>query len=115
MVYQAVAEYWASAKEPDYDLNVDIMLPGRARPERINLNKANSYSTRTSKVSTYIRSHKYIAMIYAVSSADLCACISIPSDEGYQPGCDGDRQRIGRSDSDGNFPCTICCMSTCPF
>ncbi|KAM7009820.1 complement C3-like [Tautogolabrus adspersus] len=49
MVYQAVAEYWASAKEPEYDLNVDIMLPGRAKPNKYNFNRNNSYTTRTSK------------------------------------------------------------------
>ncbi|XP_041822795.1 complement C3-like [Chelmon rostratus] len=50
MVYQAVAEYWASAKEPEYDLNVDIMLPGRAKPDKYNFNKQNHYATRTSKI-----------------------------------------------------------------
>ncbi|XP_073325595.1 LOW QUALITY PROTEIN: uncharacterized protein [Pagrus major] len=49
MVYQAVAEYWASAKEPQYDLNVDILLPGRAKPDKFNFNKHNQYTTRTSK------------------------------------------------------------------
>ncbi|XP_070846544.1 complement C3-like [Chaetodon trifascialis] len=50
MVYQAVAEYWANAKEPEYDLNVDIMLPGRVKPEKYNFNKHNHYATRTSKI-----------------------------------------------------------------
>nr|ADU33222.1 complement component c3 [Epinephelus coioides] len=50
MVYQAVAEYWASAKEPEYDLNVDILLPGRAKPEKFNFNRLNQYATRTSKL-----------------------------------------------------------------
>ncbi|KAM7010010.1 complement C3-like [Tautogolabrus adspersus] len=50
MVYQAVADYWASAKEPEYDLNVDIMLPGRAKPDKYNFNRDNSYTTRTSKI-----------------------------------------------------------------
>ncbi|KAF3844095.1 hypothetical protein F7725_016143 [Dissostichus mawsoni] len=45
MVYQAISEYWSSAKEPEYDLNVDILLPGRAKPER-----DNHYGTRTSKI-----------------------------------------------------------------
>ncbi|XP_041789937.1 complement C3-like [Chelmon rostratus] len=52
MVYQAVAEYWASAKEPEYDLNVDIMLPGRSKPDKYNFNRNNYYATRTSKIST---------------------------------------------------------------
>ncbi|TKS69007.1 Complement C3 [Collichthys lucidus] len=50
MVYQAVAEYWANAREPEYDLNVDIQLPGRALPVKFHFNKENSYGTRTSKI-----------------------------------------------------------------
>ncbi|KAK1885746.1 Complement C3 [Dissostichus eleginoides] len=50
MVYQAISEYWSSAKEPEYDLNVDILLPGRAKPERYNFNRDNHYATRTSKI-----------------------------------------------------------------
>ncbi|KAF1385234.1 hypothetical protein PFLUV_G00105620 [Perca fluviatilis] len=50
MVYQAIAEYWASDKEPDYDLNVAILLPGRLRPDRYYFNRDNYYLTRTSKM-----------------------------------------------------------------
>ncbi|KAF3837475.1 hypothetical protein F7725_004939 [Dissostichus mawsoni] len=50
MVYQAISEYWSSAKEPEYDLNVDILLPGRAKPEKYNFNRDNHYATRTSKM-----------------------------------------------------------------
>ncbi|KAF1375364.1 hypothetical protein PFLUV_G00219060 [Perca fluviatilis] len=50
IVYQAIAEYWASAKEPEYDLNVDILLPGRSKPDKFNFNKDNHYATRTSKI-----------------------------------------------------------------
>ncbi|KAE8300820.1 Complement C3 Complement C3 beta chain Complement C3 alpha chain [Larimichthys crocea] len=50
MVYQAVAEYWANAREPEYDLNVDIQLPGRSKPDKYHFNKENSYGTRTSKI-----------------------------------------------------------------
>nr|XP_046263023.1 complement C3-like [Scatophagus argus] len=50
IVYQAVAEYWAAAKEPEYDLNVDILLPGRSRPDKYNFNRENHYATRTSKI-----------------------------------------------------------------
>ncbi|CAJ1053159.1 complement C3 [Xyrichtys novacula] len=50
MVYQAVAEYWANAKEPEYDLNVDILVPGRSRPDKFNFNDQNHYATRTSKI-----------------------------------------------------------------
>jgi len=51
MVYQAISEYWSSAKEPEYDLNVNILLPGMSM-QRYNFNRENHYATRTSKVST---------------------------------------------------------------
>ncbi|XP_070831511.1 complement C3-like [Chaetodon trifascialis] len=51
MVYQAVAEYWASAKEPEYDLNVDILLSDRSKPEKYNFNSNNHYATRISQIS----------------------------------------------------------------
>uniref|UniRef100_A0A3Q1G1Q6 Alpha-macroglobulin receptor-binding domain-containing protein n=1 Tax=Acanthochromis polyacanthus TaxID=80966 RepID=A0A3Q1G1Q6_9TELE len=50
MVYQAVAEYWTAAKEPEYDLNVDVLLPGRSQPDKFNFNANNHYATRTSKI-----------------------------------------------------------------
>uniref|UniRef100_A0A3P9MSZ3 NTR domain-containing protein n=1 Tax=Poecilia reticulata TaxID=8081 RepID=A0A3P9MSZ3_POERE len=50
IVYQAVAEYWTKAKEPEYDLNVSILLPGRSRPVKFNFNRGNYFVTRTSKV-----------------------------------------------------------------
>ncbi|XP_074487252.1 complement C3-like [Sebastes fasciatus] len=49
IVYQAIAEYWSSAREPEYDLNVDILLPGRSRPDKYNFNITNHYATRTSE------------------------------------------------------------------
>ncbi|XP_068584992.1 complement C3-like [Cebidichthys violaceus] len=50
IVYQAIAEYWTSAKEPEYDLNVDIQFTGRSRPDKFNFNRDNQYTTRTSKI-----------------------------------------------------------------
>uniref|UniRef100_A0A3Q2ZVH3 Complement C3-like n=1 Tax=Kryptolebias marmoratus TaxID=37003 RepID=A0A3Q2ZVH3_KRYMA len=50
MVYHAVAEYWTNAKEPEYDLNVDILLPGRSKPDKFSFNRENHYTTRTSKI-----------------------------------------------------------------
>ncbi|XP_072240560.1 complement C3-like [Leuresthes tenuis] len=50
MVYQAVAEYWTMAQEPEYNLNVDILLPGRSKPDKYNFNRKNHYATRTSKI-----------------------------------------------------------------
>ncbi|XP_053187520.1 complement C3-like isoform X2 [Scomber japonicus] len=50
IVYQAVAEYWTSKRQPEYDLNVDILLPGRSNPYKYNLNEDNLQNTRTSKM-----------------------------------------------------------------
>ncbi|KAM7418856.1 hypothetical protein PAMA_016130 [Pampus argenteus] len=50
IVYQAIAEYWSSAREPEYDLDVDILLPGRSKPQKFNFNRGNHYTTRTSKI-----------------------------------------------------------------
>ncbi|KAJ4928458.1 hypothetical protein JOQ06_016250 [Pogonophryne albipinna] len=50
MVYQAMSEYWSSAIEPEYDLNVCIWLGGMSRPERYNFNRENHYATRMSKM-----------------------------------------------------------------
>uniref|UniRef100_H3DL28 Complement component c3a, duplicate 5 n=1 Tax=Tetraodon nigroviridis TaxID=99883 RepID=H3DL28_TETNG len=52
IVYQAVAEYWANSKEPEYDISVDILLPGRSGPEKYQVNRENHYLTRTTKVNT---------------------------------------------------------------
>nr|XP_057939783.1 complement C3-like [Doryrhamphus excisus] len=48
MVYQSIAEYWTNAKEPNYDLKVDIELPGRSKPIKYSINNENQYTTRTS-------------------------------------------------------------------
>uniref|UniRef100_A0A3Q4C054 Complement component c3a, duplicate 5 n=1 Tax=Mola mola TaxID=94237 RepID=A0A3Q4C054_MOLML len=53
MVYQAVAEYWASAKEPEYNVSVDLMLPGKSKPLSYNFNRNNHYATRTSKMNDF--------------------------------------------------------------
>uniref|UniRef100_A0A671YQC5 Complement C3-like n=1 Tax=Sparus aurata TaxID=8175 RepID=A0A671YQC5_SPAAU len=50
MVYQAVAEYWANAEEPQYDLKLDILLPTKSDPEKYIFNRGNHYATRTSKI-----------------------------------------------------------------
>uniref|UniRef100_A0A8C7XA64 Alpha-macroglobulin receptor-binding domain-containing protein n=1 Tax=Oryzias sinensis TaxID=183150 RepID=A0A8C7XA64_9TELE len=47
IVYQAIAEYWTNAQEPEYDLKVDILLPGRLKPEKYKFTRENSYVTRT--------------------------------------------------------------------
>lgn len=53
MVYQAVAEYWANSKEPEYDVNVDVLIPGRSSPVKYKVNRENYYTTRTTKVKTW--------------------------------------------------------------
>eukprot|EP00066_Takifugu_rubripes_P028718 XP_011617984.1 PREDICTED: complement C3-like isoform X1 [Takifugu rubripes] len=52
MVYQAVAEYWANSKEPEYNVNVDVLMPGRSSPEKYKVNRENHYTTRTTKVNS---------------------------------------------------------------
>ena len=62
MVYQAVADYWTGPKGQDFDLDVDILLPGRSKPDRYNCNSENLYATRTSKVrthTTHIHTHTH--------------------------------------------------------
>ncbi|XP_036067509.1 complement C3 isoform X2 [Oryzias melastigma] len=50
IVYQAIAEYWTNAQEPEYDLKVDILLPGKSKPDKYEFNRDNSYATRTSRI-----------------------------------------------------------------
>ncbi|XP_029941620.1 complement C3-like [Salarias fasciatus] len=49
MVYQALSEYWISAEKPEYDLNVDILMPGKPKPYKFNVNRENHHLTRTLK------------------------------------------------------------------
>ncbi|XP_067438865.1 complement C3-like isoform X2 [Thunnus thynnus] len=49
IVYQAITEYWANAQEPQYNLDVDILVPGKSNPDQFNFKKENHYATRTSK------------------------------------------------------------------
>ena len=49
MVYQAVSEYWTVAKEPEYNLDVELKVPGRAAPYSFRFTRENHYTTRTSK------------------------------------------------------------------
>ncbi|XP_056136550.1 complement C3-like isoform X2 [Lampris incognitus] len=50
IVYQAVSEYWVNAKETQYDMSVDIKMPGRAKPDRYSFNRETFYQTRSSKI-----------------------------------------------------------------
>ncbi|XP_029942166.1 complement C3-like [Salarias fasciatus] len=49
MVYQALSEYWINAEKPEYDLNVDILMPGKPKPYKFNVNRGNHHLTRTLK------------------------------------------------------------------
>uniref|UniRef100_A0A8C4HKE0 Anaphylatoxin-like domain-containing protein n=1 Tax=Dicentrarchus labrax TaxID=13489 RepID=A0A8C4HKE0_DICLA len=66
IVYQAVSEYWANAKEPEYDLKVDILLPGRSKPDKFVVNSENHFTTRTSRVRTHTNTQWLINVITAV-------------------------------------------------
>ncbi|XP_062304649.1 complement C3-like isoform X2 [Osmerus eperlanus] len=51
MVYQAVAEYWSKTQNvKEFDLQVDIHVAGRAKPDKWNINRRNQFVTRTTKV-----------------------------------------------------------------
>uniref|UniRef100_A0A8C4HNP2 Complement C3 n=1 Tax=Dicentrarchus labrax TaxID=13489 RepID=A0A8C4HNP2_DICLA len=63
IVYQAVSEYWANAKEPEYDLKVDILLPGRSKPDKFVVNSENHFTTRTSRVRTHTNTQWLINMV----------------------------------------------------
>ncbi|XP_029003662.1 complement C3-like isoform X2 [Betta splendens] len=49
MVYQAVAEYWANAEEPEYNLNVDILLPRKSKATPYKLNRESQFTSRSAK------------------------------------------------------------------
>uniref|UniRef100_A0A672J8N7 NTR domain-containing protein n=1 Tax=Salarias fasciatus TaxID=181472 RepID=A0A672J8N7_SALFA len=50
MVCQALSEYWINAEKPEYNLNVDILMPGKPKPYKFNVNRENHRLTRTLKV-----------------------------------------------------------------
>uniref|UniRef100_A0A8C9X2S2 Anaphylatoxin-like domain-containing protein n=1 Tax=Sander lucioperca TaxID=283035 RepID=A0A8C9X2S2_SANLU len=76
IVYQAIAEYWTNAKEPEYDLNVDLLLPGRSKPDKYNFNRDNQYATRTSKVRKHTNKHivplHYPFLLFNYSVHSVC-------------------------------------------
>ncbi|XP_072240559.1 complement C3-like [Leuresthes tenuis] len=49
MVYQAVAAYWTNAKEPPYDMDVKILLPGKSLVDKYKITQQNHYQARTDK------------------------------------------------------------------
>ncbi|TNM86069.1 hypothetical protein fugu_008340 [Takifugu bimaculatus] len=61
LVYQALAEFWTSYKGPEYDLNVDILLPGRSKPDMYNFDRESRYTTRTSKMKSINQNVKVTA------------------------------------------------------
>ncbi|XP_029941660.1 complement C3-like [Salarias fasciatus] len=49
VVYQALSEHWINAEKPEYDLNVDILMPGKPKPYKFKVNRGNHHLTRTLK------------------------------------------------------------------
>ncbi|XP_055008578.1 complement C3-like [Boleophthalmus pectinirostris] len=49
MVYQALSSYWTVAQEPDYNLDVELKVSGRAAPYSFRFSRDNQHTTRTSK------------------------------------------------------------------
>lgn len=67
MVYQAVAEYSAKAKEKEieeYNLFVDVQLTGRLVPAKYQFSRPNYHVTRVLKVRT---SRRYSAFGFSLS------------------------------------------------
>lgn len=50
MVYQAIAEYWVGAREEEYDVNLELILPDRSKFPRVKLTRENHYITKSAKV-----------------------------------------------------------------
>ncbi|XP_035763651.1 complement C3-like, partial [Neolamprologus brichardi] len=64
MVYQASSEYWINAKEPEYNVDVDILLPGRKTTDKYSFSEANRFTTRTSKFNNlFLKAHYHLSPI----------------------------------------------------
>ncbi|CAJ1053161.1 Hypothetical predicted protein [Xyrichtys novacula] len=61
LVYQAVAEYWSNVNEPEYDLDVDVRLPGRLREMRFHFDRRNQFTTRRINAFNTIKGTRVIA------------------------------------------------------
>ncbi len=72
MVYQAVAEYWTNAGKPQYDLDVDILLPDRSTPVKYNFHHDNYFAARTLKVRT--PTNKRTWLINVLIPDTFCMC-----------------------------------------
>uniref|UniRef100_A0A3Q3XMB4 NTR domain-containing protein n=1 Tax=Mola mola TaxID=94237 RepID=A0A3Q3XMB4_MOLML len=70
MVYQAVAEYWARAREVDHELEVSVFFPGRPRANEYRFDKINN-STRKSKVRPQTHKTRTYAMLCCVCMETL--------------------------------------------
>lgn len=98
MVYQAVAEYWANSKEPEYDVSVDILMPGRSSPEKYKVNRNNHYTTRTTKVKTYGLGWMPDPSLFFPFHLIHVHFFSF-SGEYHKSECDSDSDRVRRSNS----------------
>ncbi|RVE75820.1 hypothetical protein OJAV_G00002540 [Oryzias javanicus] len=86
IVYQALAEYWSNAPEPEYDLKVDILLPGKSKADKYEFNRDNSYATRTSRIKDINKDIKVratgsgeavvkmVSLYYALPEEKECDC-----------------------------------------
>uniref|UniRef100_A0A3Q4GC77 Anaphylatoxin-like domain-containing protein n=1 Tax=Neolamprologus brichardi TaxID=32507 RepID=A0A3Q4GC77_NEOBR len=75
MVYQASSEYWINAKEPEYNVDVDILLPGRKTTDKYSFSEANRFTTRTSKVSrASSHSNKFLCLCFCFNQSIFCLC-----------------------------------------
>lgn len=79
MVYQAVAEYSTTAKEKgtvEYNLNVDVLLPGGPVHSKYQFSRENYHVTRVLKVRFRVRISQmnsaefYVAVVYVFEECD---------------------------------------------
>lgn len=103
LVYQALAEFWTTYDGPEYDLNVDILLPGRSKPEMYNFNTESRYTTRTTKVRkwTFVHYLKHVCHLFCWWTSVFYERIRIYAGQEYKPECESDcnRKRRGSSKS----------------
>uniref|UniRef100_A0A672HBB9 Complement C3-like n=1 Tax=Salarias fasciatus TaxID=181472 RepID=A0A672HBB9_SALFA len=81
MVYQALSEYWINAEKPEYDLNVDILMPGRPKPYKFNVNRRNHHLTRTLKVEPHSSTENTPVMSSNLSLCMVSVYYALPQEK----------------------------------
>uniref|UniRef100_A0A8C7XSP7 Anaphylatoxin-like domain-containing protein n=1 Tax=Oryzias sinensis TaxID=183150 RepID=A0A8C7XSP7_9TELE len=63
IVYQAVAEYWTNAQEAEYNVKVDILLPGRLKPEKYEFNHVKVTATGSGEAVVKVRTASFFERV----------------------------------------------------